>query len=114
MLVATANVVALPRLTVDVWSAAEEYFAISGTTPNDLMASAAALVPAHCLEYSGRAIACVGPRSAVDPSVLRRPSDGRVHIYGGHHHRDVCGDTAAMDGAIISACGVARMVEGRP
>ena len=63
--------VSLPILTVDVWNAAESYFSISGTTPNELLQSARTNVPAHCLEWSGQAVACAGPSSqTVDPTYV--------------------------------------------
>ena len=78
-----ARLVQLPILFVDVWNAAEEYYAISGATAAELGASMRSGVPASCLEYSGAAVACAGPATQdVEPTYIVNPATGACTLTG--------------------------------
>lgn len=80
---AGSGLVPLPALTVDVWNAGEEYFAISGTNPNELIASAETNIPPKCLEWSGEAMACAGPSTqSVDPTYTVNQTTGACTMTG--------------------------------
>ena len=59
--VAPSTLVALPLLAADVWSAEERYFPISGGTPDELIASAKASVPADAHGIDRESMAYAGP-----------------------------------------------------
>ncbi len=76
--VVVANqLVPLAALTVDVWNAEERYFSVSGSTPDELMASARANVPADQAGADRSTMAYAGP-TVWDhrPSYVQDPSTG--------------------------------------
>lgn len=77
------GLVTLPGLTVDVWNAAEAYYAISGANPAELAASMTANVPSRCLELSAAAVACVGPLTTdIEPTYSGDPTSGACTMTG--------------------------------
>lgn len=69
------QLVALAPLTVDVWNAEERYFAVSGVTPDLILASAAASIPSdptgaarHGMAYAGPTVWEHLPSYVIDPS----------------------------------------------
>ena len=71
------QLVPLTLLTIDVWNAEERYFSVTGSTPDELMASAKANVPADPTGAERSAMAYAGP-IAWDhrPSYVQDPSTG--------------------------------------
>lgn len=55
------QLVALPALAIDVWNAAERYFAISGDSPEAILASGKANIPADPSGAERHAMAYAGP-----------------------------------------------------
>jgi len=81
--VAEATLVALPLLFADVWNAEERYFAISGASPGELIASAKAAIPSDPNGVPHNAVAYSGP-VAWDhvPSYVMDPSSGACSMTG--------------------------------
>lgn len=72
---APSQLVALPALRIDVWNATERYFAISGDTPEAILASGKANIPAdptgnerHAVAYAGPVVWQHQPTYVLDPS----------------------------------------------
>ena len=81
--VAAPPLVALPLLAADVWSAEERYFAISGGTPDELIASAKASVPADPHGLDRASMAYAGPTVwQHQPSYVIDPSTGACTMTG--------------------------------
>ena len=81
--VAPSPLVALPLLAADVWSAEERYFAISGGTPDELIASAKASVPADPHGHDRASMAYAGPTVwQHQPSYVTDPSTGACTMTG--------------------------------
>ena len=69
--------VPLPLLTIDVWNAEERYFSVAGSTPDELMASAKANVPADPTGAARSTMAYAGPITWDHrPSYVQDPSTG--------------------------------------
>jgi len=58
---AASRLVALPALTIDVWKAEERYFSVVGSTPDEIVASAMASVPADPTGAERGTMAYAGP-----------------------------------------------------
>ena len=81
--VAPSPLIALPVLAADVWSAEERYFAISGGTPDELIASAKASVPADAHGIDRASMAYAGPTVwQHQPSYVIDPSTGACTMTG--------------------------------
>ena len=81
--VAPSPLIALPLLAADVWSAEERYFAISGGTPDELIASAKASVPADPHGIDRASMAYAGPTVwQHQPSYVIDPSTGACTMTG--------------------------------
>ena len=81
--VAPSPLIALPLLAADVWSAEERYFAISGGTPDELIASAKASVPADAHGTDRASMAYAGPTVwQHQPSYVIDPSTGACTMTG--------------------------------
>ena len=81
--VASFPLIALPLLDADVWSAEERYFAISGGTPDELIASAKASVPADPHGLDRASMAYAGPSMwQHQPSYVIDPSTGACTMTG--------------------------------
>lgn len=71
------SLVALAPLWIDVWNAEDRYFSISGTTPDELVASAVGNVPADPSGTARSTMAYVGPISWDHrPSYVQDPATG--------------------------------------
>ena len=80
---APTPLIALPLLAADVWSAEERYFAISGGTPDELIASAKASVPADPRGLDRASMAYAGPTVwQHQPSYVMDPSTGACTMTG--------------------------------
>jgi len=55
------QLVAVPPLTIDVWNAGERYFSVTGSTPDEIVASAKANVPADPGGFERATMAYAGP-----------------------------------------------------
>ncbi len=81
--VAAPLLVALPLLAADVWGAEERYFAISGDSPDELIASAKASVPADAHGIDRASMAYAGPTVwQHQPSYVIDPSTGACTMTG--------------------------------
>ena len=81
--VSAPPLIALPLLAADVWSAEERYFAISGGTPDELIASAKASVPADPHGLDRAAMAYAGPTAwQHQPSYVVDPSSAACTMTG--------------------------------
>jgi predicted secreted Zn-dependent protease len=56
-----SRLVALPSLGIDIWNADERYFGVSGSTPDEIVASAMASVPSDPTGAARSTMAYVGP-----------------------------------------------------
>jgi len=75
--------VALVPLTVDVWNAEERYYSISGTTPDEIIASAKASVPADPTGTERQTMAYAGPIAwNHQPTYIQGPATGSCTMTG--------------------------------
>jgi predicted secreted Zn-dependent protease len=73
----------LPPLAADVWGAEERYFAIGGGSPDELIASAKASVPADPNGLERASMAYAGPTAwQHQPSYVIDPSTGACTMTG--------------------------------
>jgi len=71
------QLVALLPMTVDVWNAEERYFSISGSTPDEIIASAKANIPADPSGAERHTMAYAGPIAwDHQPSYIQDPATG--------------------------------------
>ena len=71
------QLVALAPLTIDIWNAQERYFSVSGSTPDEIVASAVANVPNDPSGAARSTMAYVGPITWDHrPSYVQDPSNG--------------------------------------
>ncbi len=71
------QLVALAPLTIDVWNADERYFSVSGSTPDEIVASAVANVPSDPSGAARSTMAYVGPTTwGHRPSFVQDPAIG--------------------------------------
>jgi predicted secreted Zn-dependent protease len=81
--VAPSPLIGLPLLAADVWGAEERYFAINGSTPDELIASAKASVPADPHGMHRVSMAYAGPTVwQHQPSYVIDPSSGACTMTG--------------------------------
>ncbi len=74
---ASSRLVALAPLTMDVWNADERYFSVSGSTPDEIVASAVANVPPDPSGAARSTMAYVGPVTWNHrPSYVQDPATG--------------------------------------
>jgi predicted secreted Zn-dependent protease len=74
---AASDLVPLVPLTIDVWNADERYFSVSGSTPDEIVASARANVPADPSGAARSTMAYVGPITWEHrPAYVQDPATG--------------------------------------
>ena len=77
------TLVALPKLTVDVWNAAEVYHGITGRNPSELTTSAETNSPSVCHSGPEDGMACAGPSTwNLQPTYSYDPISGVCTMTG--------------------------------